>query len=198
MNILKRVLNRTEFPVLTGACVTLRLPRLADFQQWAAVRQASRGFLAPWEPVWPADDLTKAAFRRRVRLAEVEMEAGTACRFLVFHTQSQALIGGVTLSHIRRGSAHTGTVGYWIGESHARRGLMTDAVRTVQAYAFGPLGLRRLEAACLPANTASIGLLEKTGFQREGYARAYLQIAGRWHDHLLYAVLESDLQPSPK
>ncbi|MGL4813294.1 MAG: GNAT family N-acetyltransferase [Beijerinckiaceae bacterium] len=191
--MLSRALRKEELPVVHAVRVTLRAPRIADFDGWSQLRRDSRAFLEPWEPVWPADDLTKAAFRRRVRLAEVEMRAGTAYRFLIFRNEDDRLVGGITLSQVRRGSALTGTVGYWVGAAHARQGYMTAAVKAVQWYAFGPLSLHRLEAACLPSNTASIALLEKSGFQREGYARDYLQIAGRWHDHLLYAVLARDL-----
>ena len=196
MGLLRLALKKDDLPILSGQAVLLRAPRLSDFDNWADLRRASRAFLEPWEPLWPADDLTKVAFRRRVRLAEVEMRAGTACRFLVFHSQSQRLAGGITLSQVRRGSALTGTVGYWIGQPFARQGLMSDAVGVLQRYAFGPLGLRRLEAACLPNNEASIALLQKTGFRQEGYAREYLQIAGRWHDHLLFAALAREFIPS--
>lgn len=197
MSLLRRTFVREPLPEAVGERVLLRAPVLADFPAWSALRQESRSFLEPWEPLWPPDDLTKAAFRRRVRMAEMEMRAGTACRFLIFHKESAALIGGITLSQIRRGSAQAATVGYWAGLPHARQGYMTDAVRTLQRFAFQSQDLRRLEAACLPANSPSIALLEKTGFQREGYAREYLQIAGRWHDHLLYAVLARDLRFPP-
>lgn len=194
MGLLRRTFVREPLSEPVGVRTLLRAPVLADFPAWSALRRESRAFLEPWEPAWPDDDLTKAAFRRRVRLAEMEMRAGTACRFLVFNRQSRQLVGGITLSQIRRGSALAGTVGYWCGAPFAGQGYMTDAVRTLQYHAFHALGLRRLEAACLPSNTASVRLLEKTGFQREGYAREYLQIAGRWHDHLLYAVLAHELR----
>ena len=75
---------------------------------------------------------------------------------------------------------------------HAQKGYMTAAVRAVIPFVFDSLELHRLEAACLPANVASIKLLERTGFTREGIARRYLKINGVWQDHLLYALLESD------
>jgi ribosomal-protein-alanine N-acetyltransferase len=102
------------------------------------------------------------------------------------------LVGGRTLANVRRGVAQAGSLGYWMGQPFAGKGLMTVAVRALIPCAFGALGLHRLEAACIPTNAASISLLEKTGFVREGYAREYLCINGIWQDHLLYARLKDD------
>jgi ribosomal-protein-alanine N-acetyltransferase len=83
-------------------------------------------------------------------------------------------------------------MGYWMGQRHAGKGIMTRAVPIALRIAFGPLGLRRVEAGCVPRNAASIRVLEANGFQREGYAREYFCIAGVWDDHILYARLSSD------
>jgi ribosomal-protein-alanine N-acetyltransferase len=101
-------------------------------------------------------------------------------------------LGAVTLDNIRRGPAQAGTLGYWIGEPFARQGYMREALQAVVHHAFGRLDLSRLEAACLPENTASRGLLEKCGFKYEGVAQSYLQINGRWRTHVLYAALRMD------
>ena len=85
-----------------------------------------------------------------------------------------------------------------MGEPFAGRGYMSRAVRAAAHFAFGTLRLHRLEAACLPHNDASIRVLESVGFQREGYARSYLRINGRWQDHILYALLESDPVTLPR
>ena len=99
------------------------------------------------------------------------------------------------LANIRRGVAQSASLGYWVGVSHAQRGYMTGALRALIPAAFEVLRLHRLEAACIPSNVASIRLLEKTGFQREGFAREYLCINGTWQDHLLYARLCVDARP---
>jgi len=104
------------------------------------------------------------------------------------------LLGGLTLTNIRRGVAQAGSLGYWIGQPHARRGLMTAAVNALIPFVFCTLRLHRLEAACIPSNIASVRLLEKTGFTREGFAREYLCINGLWQDHLLYALLRTDVR----
>src|SRR5689334_2984423 len=179
-------------PAVTGAGVTLRAPQSSDFADWAALREISRDFLVPWEPVWPPDDLTRSAFRRRLKRYAEDQRGDLAYAFLIFRNEDDALVGGLTLANVRRGVAQAGSIGYWVGAPFARKGYMTAAVKALIPYAFGPLRLHRLEAACIPGNAASVRLLEKTGFKREGYARSYLCINGSWQDHLLYARLQDD------
>jgi ribosomal-protein-alanine N-acetyltransferase len=179
-------------PAITGNGVLLRTPVSSDFAEWASVRGLSRDFLTPWEPTWPADDLSRSAFRRRLKRYAEDQRGDLAYAFLIFRNDDGALVGGLTLANIRRGVAQAGSIGYWVGEPFARKGYMTAAVRALIPFCFGTLRLHRLEAACIPANAASIGLLEKTGFKREGYARGYLCINGIWQDHLLYARLKED------
>jgi ribosomal-protein-alanine N-acetyltransferase len=179
-------------PVLNGQGVVLRPPRPSDYVAWASLRDESRDYLQPWEPAWAEDDLTRAAFRRRLGVYAREMEQGTAWPLFVFDPADEALLGAITLSNIRRGVAETGTLGYWIGRPYAGRGVGTAAVRAMLAHAFGSLGLHRVEAACVPTNHASHRVLEKAGFRQEGVARAYLKINGRWADHLLFGVLQEE------
>jgi len=175
--------------------VILRTPQMAHFEEWAALRAASRDFLVPWEPTWPADDLSRSAFRRRIRRYLEDQRRDQGYPFFIFRTVDNTMVGGVTLTNIRRGVAQSASLGYWMGEAYARRGYMTVAVRALLGYSFSSLRLRRVEAACLPTNAASIRLLERTGFTREGYAREYLCINGSWQDHLLYARLKGDAAP---
>lgn len=179
-------------PAITGNGIMLRMPQMADYAEWAQLREASRGFLTPWEPTWPSDDLTRGAFRRRLKRYAEDQRADLAYAFMVFRNDDGALVGGLTLANIRRGVAQAGSLGYWMGAQFARHGFMTAALRALIPFANENLRLHRLEAACIPGNDASIRLLEKTGFKREGYAREYLCINGAWQDHLLYARLRSD------
>ena len=176
-------------PVVKGEGVTLRPPRGSDHEPWARLRQESHAYLQRWEPTWPEDDLTRAAFRRRLSIYAREMEAGNAWPFFVFADADQSLVGAITLSNIRRGVAESGTLGYWIGRPFAGRGYATAAVRAMVDHAFDELNLHRVEAACVPTNTASRRVLEKAGFTLEGQARAYLKINGGWADHLLFGVV---------
>jgi [ribosomal protein S5]-alanine N-acetyltransferase len=179
-------------PEIAGEGVVLRSPQMSDCAEWTALREASRDFLTPWEPSWPADDLARASFRRRVRRYCEDQRGDLAYAFFVFRKADNALVGGLTLANIRRGCAQAGSLGYWMGAPYARQGHMTAAVNAVVPFAFGTLKLHRIEAACIPANVASVRLLEKTGFQREGFAPQYLCIDGSWQDHLLFARLEGD------
>lgn len=182
-------INEASGPVIKGQGVTLRPPRAADHEAWATLRQASHAYLQPWEPIWPEDDLTRAAFRRRLTIYAREMEAGHAWPLFIFADADQSLVGAITLSNIRRGVAETGTLGYWIGQRFAGRGFATAAVRAMTAHAFADLRLHRVEAACVPGNAASRRVLEKAGFELEGRARAYLKINGVWSDHLLFGLV---------
>jgi ribosomal-protein-alanine N-acetyltransferase len=179
-------------PAIEGERVILRQPQMSDHPEWATLRQKSREFLEPWEPIWPADDLTRAAFRRRLKRYAEDQRSDLAYSFFIFRKIDGVLVGGITLSNVRRGVAQAGSIGYWMGEPYARRGMMSMALRALIPFGFGTLRLHRLEAACITTNVASIRLLEKSGFQREGYARQYLCINGMWQDHLLYARIKDD------
>jgi ribosomal-protein-alanine N-acetyltransferase len=189
MAFFRSVSFHDSVPAIVGDGVALRVPQGSDYAEWAALREASRDFLVPWEPTWPDDDLSRGAFRRRLKRYADDQRSDLAYAFMIFRSDENALVGGLTLANIRRGVAQAGSIGYWIGAPFARKGYMTAAVRALVPFCFRTLRLHRLEAACIPANTASISLLEKTGFTREGYARSYLCINGTWQDHLLYARL---------
>jgi ribosomal-protein-alanine N-acetyltransferase len=181
-----------SMPAILGDGITLRAPLYSDHAEWAALREASRDFLTPWEPTWPSDDLTRGAFRRRLKRYADDQRNDLAYALMIFRNEDNALVGGITLANIRRGVAQAGSIGYWVGEPFARKGYMTAAVRALIPFSFQTLRLHRLEAACIPGNAASVRLLERTGFTREGYARSYLCINGVWQDHLLYARLVDD------
>jgi ribosomal-protein-alanine N-acetyltransferase len=177
--------------VLRNATVEMRSPETSDYEAWADLRLRSREFLAPWEPVWPSNDLTRAAFRSRIKRYWREIEDDAAYPFFIFSTVERQLLGALTFSNVRRGVAQTASLGYWIGAPYARRGLMTSAVGLAMGFAFDHLQLHRIEAACLPNNPASIALLARCGFEQEGLARRYLKIAGLWQDHLLFARISN-------
>lgn len=179
-------------PVLQGEGVILRYPEMSDYGEWSKLRDESRDFLAPWEPTWAEDELSRTAFRRRLRRYQREIRNDLAYPFLVFRKEDQILIGGCTLSNVRRGVTQSAAIGYWVGVRYARQGHMYAALTAMVPFVFGILGLHRLEAACIPENEASRLLLRKIGFREEGLARRYLQISGEWRDHILFALLEDD------
>ena len=177
-----------------GRHVFLRHPAMGDYSAWAELRAMSRQHLTVWEPQWARDELTRSAFRRRLRQYQRELRDDQGYAFLIFRQGDGRLLGGLSMSNVRRGVAQAASIGYWIGAPHVRRGHMTDAVRAVLPFAFATLGLHRLEAACLPHNRPSTRVLEKAGFKREGMARRYLKINGVWQDHDLFALLQDDAQ----
>lgn len=170
----------------------LRLPEHRDYAAWAALRRESADFLIPWEPAWADDHLTRSAFTARVRWASRTSHQGTALPLFLARREDGALLGAITLDHIRRGPSQSGTIGYWIGQRYARQGYMREAIRGLVDHAFAERDLSRIEAACLPENAASRGVLESCGFKYEGVAQSYLQINGRWRNHVLYANLRHD------
>ncbi|MGY6536148.1 MAG: GNAT family N-acetyltransferase [Pararhodobacter sp.] len=170
----------------------LRLPEHRDYRAWAGLRHDSAAFLTPWEPVWSDDHLTRSAFTARVRWATRAQTLGSALPLFLIRKDDEALLGAITLDHIRRGPSQTGTIGYWIGQVHARQGYMREAIEGLVRHAFTALDLSRIEAACLPENAASRAVLERSGFKYEGVAQSYLQINGRWRNHVLYANLRMD------
>jgi len=178
--------------LVPGEGVYLRPALHRDFEEWRDLRADSRAFLKPWEPRWPADDLTRAGFRRRLLRQDRDRQDDQAYTFLLFREQDHALLGGLTVGNIRRGVAQCGTLGYWMGAPFAGQGFMSLGVRAALRHAFTDLRLHRIEAACAPHNERSRRLLEHLGFQHEGFARAYLLIDGAWQDHLLFGLLESD------
>ncbi|HUS96161.1 MAG TPA: GNAT family protein [Hyphomicrobiaceae bacterium] len=192
---------RTSFaqdivPIVRGGALYLRPPMTSDYSDWAELRAASREHLKPFEPTWPRDDLTRGAFRRRIRHYQKELRDDLGVSFFIFRQDDDALIGGVTLSNIRRGVTQAVSLGYWTGRPFVRQGHMTRAVSLVVGFAFDDLRLHRIEAACLPNNAASVRVLERNGFQREGIARRYLRINGEWQDHLQFALLWEDARPA--
>jgi [ribosomal protein S5]-alanine N-acetyltransferase len=179
---------------LQGRDVALRAPQMADYEAWAELRAASRAELTPYEPVWTRDELSRSAYRHRLKHYAREAAQDLGYALFIFNP-AHHLLGSVTLSNIRRGVAQAATIGYWIGTPAAGRGHMTAALCLLAPFAFRSLQLHRLEAGCVPSNRASIRVLEKSGFAEEGLARRYLRINGTWQDHLLFARLIDDPHP---
>jgi ribosomal-protein-alanine N-acetyltransferase len=192
MAFLRSGIGNDYNPLVRGRELWLRPPQMSDYAEWAQLRALSREHLTPWEPQWARDELSRAAFRRRLRHYYREQREDQGYAFFLFRTGDDTLLGGVTLSNVRRGVSQSASLGYWLGATHARQGYMTAGVRMLLPVAFEELRLHRLEAACLPSNAASIRVLERNSFQREGLARHYLKINGTWQDHLLFSRLSGD------
>jgi [ribosomal protein S5]-alanine N-acetyltransferase len=178
-------------PPLEGNRIVLKRPALRDYAAWAALRQQSRAFLEPWEPLWTRDELEPSAYRERLARYRKERLEGAGYVYFIFLKDRTQLAGGITLGHLRRGVAQCGVIGYWMGERFAGQGYMSEAVSVIKDHAFGTLALHRLEAACIPENERSIRLLKTAGFEFEGHLRSYLKINGSWRDHLLFSCFDT-------
>jgi ribosomal-protein-alanine N-acetyltransferase len=183
---------KSSLQAIRGDRVFLRVPVASDYPAWARLRTESRSFLSPWEPLWGPGDLERYSFRNRIRRYQEEVQSGTGYPFFIFRNEGNQLVGGITLSNVRRGVTQAGTIGYWMGAPFAGQGHMSEAVRLIIPFAFDTLRLHRIEAACIPTNTRSIRLLEKAGFRREGLFRSYLKINGMWQDHVVFSLIEDD------
>lgn len=192
MALFKSGLGFDSSTSIRGNGVWLRPPATADYSAWAELRAQSRAHLTPWEPQWVPDELSRASYRLRLRHYAREVREDVGYAYLVFRTGDDVLVGGLTLSNVRRGVSQSATLGYWTGLPYVRRGYMTAAVAAIVGYGFDGLRLHRIEAACLPINVGSIRVLEANGFQHEGLARRYLRINGVWQDHLLFGRLIDD------
>jgi len=183
---------RPRAEIVCGGQVHLRLPRLQDSGAWRRLRLESRAFVEPWEPTWRQDHLSEGSFRTRVRRAR-RLAAERRCwSFLVFRSEDECLVGGLSLTDVLEWPSCQASLGYWIGQPYARRGYMRDAIGAVEKFAEDRLGLGRLAAACVAENEASRRLLLSCGYRREGFARSLIEVNGVWRDHELYAKVVPD------
>lgn len=189
---LNKLFTRPAPPLRCGR-VMLVEPSRGHFEVWSLLRETSRHHLVPYEPAWSDDELTPAAYRRRLKRYRLDKRRGTGVAFFVVRASDAALLGGVTLTNIRRGVTQSASIGYWIGLPFVRRGYASEAVAAALSFAFNDIGLNRVEAACMPSNGASIAVLDRCGFSREGLARRYLKINTAFEDHLLFAKLKDDV-----
>jgi len=182
--------SKSRNATLTGETVFLRPPRKRDREEFLALNRASkhfhRGLVSP-----PAQPEQFSSFLDRSRRPDC------AC-FLICRMADGAIVGSVNLSQIFRGGFQNAYLGYYVGGSYARRGYMTEALQLTLRHAFQELKLHRLEANIQPANAASIALVKRAGFSREGFSRRYLKIGGRWRDHERWALIAEDWKSSQR
>ena len=177
-------------PLQTGKTVLIRHPAMADRDEFLKLRQSSKRFHQRWEVTPPKgfDPYGSEAFTRFQMTANLDRMQ----RYLVCRTEDEAIVGAIELSEIVRGAFQSAYMGYWVGSAFARRGYMSEGIDLALRYVFREMKLHRVEANIQPTNKASIALVEKVGFTREGYSRRYLKIAGRWRDHERWAILKDD------
>ncbi|MHB8682126.1 MAG: GNAT family N-acetyltransferase [Acidimicrobiales bacterium] len=185
--------TRTTPLELTGWRVRLRTLTEADYEEWYAVRVRCRDWLVPWEPRpagAPPTPEDRASFAARCAARERERQIGSGYGFGIFH--QGRLVGEITLSSVQRGPFQNAFVGYWIDRDVAGQGLAPEATVVVLRFAFEELGLHRVEIAIVPRNHASRRVVEKLGLREESVALRYLEIDGKWEDHVRYAVTSEE------
>lgn len=172
--------------------VTIRPIALADADAIAALRRDSRDYLAPWEPEKSEDSFTAEGVRESIEGALARAEAGTG--FVYAIEDDGPIVGQIFLNSIVRGPYFRScSLGYWVAQAAAGRGIATEAVRLAKRTAFEELGLLRVQAETLIDNHPSQKVLQRNGFEPIGMAPAYLKIAGKWQDHLLFQVLNPEM-----
>lgn len=174
--------------LLKGARTVLRPPSLEDAEEWLTLRNKNRAFLKPFEPQWPVGTLDTEFYERRMQRIEYNWQLGKGQQFLIFKEENAALIGGMNINNICRGAAQFASIGFWLSENAQGQGYMTEVIHLTLKYAFDRLELHRLNASCLPDNARSKKLLLRCGFTEEGFAKNYLQINGKWQDHILFGL----------
>ncbi|RZQ63410.1 GNAT family N-acetyltransferase [Amycolatopsis suaedae] len=176
--------------------VTLRPVRLRDAREWSRTRLADRGYLEQWEPsaagsweernavlAWPSQWAALRSLGRR----------GQCLPFTILLNGTFA--GQLTIGNVIRASLRSAWVGYWVPSALAGGGIATAAVALAVDHSLGEAGLHRIEATVRPENTASVRVLTKAGFRREGLFERYLDVAGGWRDHLCFAITAEETGP---
>jgi ribosomal-protein-alanine N-acetyltransferase len=175
---------------ITGERIIMRPSDVSDAQAWVDVRSFSAAHLQPFEPQWPKDCLNIDFYARQWRRLTRRWLQDREYSMLVFERNTDgsegALLGGVTISDIKRNVMQSGLLGYWLGVSHVGRGYMREAVLLMLDFAFQRLKLTRVEAACVPENERSLKLLRAIGMHEIGLAHSYMQIGSQWRDHVLF------------
>jgi [ribosomal protein S5]-alanine N-acetyltransferase len=182
--------SKRQKALATGSTVYIRAPERADGDEFIDLNRASiRFYLGLASPI-----LTPQRFADFLKRCQRDDFEG----FLVCENDGDAIVGSINLSQIFRGGFQSAYVGYQVGAPFARQGYMTEALQLVLKYAFDAMKLHRIEANIQPSNVASIALVKRVGFSKEGYSRRYLKICGRWRDHERWAIVAEDWRRKKK
>ncbi|GAA4499062.1 GNAT family N-acetyltransferase [Pseudaeromonas paramecii] len=174
--------HRTRLEILSPQEAQLML----DYQL------ANRDHLAPWEPQRPADYYQLSYWQQQLAAWADAFIAGREYHFVALTPDRQRVLGLCQFTGLQHGAFEACYLGYSIAKDHEGQGLMREIVQAAIGYLFEETSLQRIMANYMPSNGRSGRLLRRLGFEREGYARRYLKIAGHWQDHLLTALLRDE------
>jgi ribosomal-protein-alanine N-acetyltransferase len=182
--------SRVAKPRLVTKRLVLMVPERSDAAQLLDYARRNDEPQRPWSPPTPPGVLTLRATRKRIGFLQTELSQGTRYAFWLRRKQEPKgpFVGAITLANLRLGVFRAANVGYHLDHESVGKGLMAEALAALIRFAFDELHLHRLEASFMPHNERSARVLERAGFEVEGYARKYLFIAGQWHDHVLTSL----------
>lgn len=182
---------------LESGDVVLRPIKLRDKAEWTRVRARNAAWLQPWEASNPVSQGQLPTFGGMVRVLNQQAREASALPFIITEkVPSQpkpAIVGQLTVSSIMWGSAMSATLGYWVDQDRAGRGIVPTAVALATDHCFRELGLHRMEINIRPENAASLRVVEKLGFRDEGLRPRFLHINGQWADHRSFALTSEEL-----
>jgi ribosomal-protein-alanine N-acetyltransferase len=179
-----------DLPSLQTARCHLTLLQPDNAHLFLAYRERNMAHVAPWEPARNLNDGTlEEACHRAAAKSTQAFADGVAVNFIATDRDTGAMLAGCNFTNIVRGIFQASNLGYSVDHAWQGKGLMYEVAQAGIAYMFGTQGLHRIMANHMPANVRSEKLLRRLGFEREGYARAYLKIGGQWQDHVLNALV---------
>lgn len=179
--------------------LVLRAPKTGDVAEIRRLLRHNHEHLRPWNPAPPPgeDPASITEVSKTVLRQRRDWKHGTGFVFMIAERERPStFIGKIALNGVMRGAMHGAYLGYWMDVDHQGKGYVTEAIGAVLDFAFGAASLHRVQAAIMPRNARSLRVIEKLGFRREGYAERYLQIAGKWEDHILFARTREEHEPS--
>ncbi|WP_205696240.1 GNAT family N-acetyltransferase [Conexibacter sp. SYSU D00693] len=174
---------------LDGGATAIRPLALSDLDEMTALVARNREHLAPWDPIRPERWWTREGQADQLRRDVAAWDAGVGFAFAVLdREEGDRIVGRQALANVVRGPWRNATLGWWTSVDATGKGHATSAARLVLRFAFEVAGLHRVQPAVIPRNARSIRVAEKAGFRREGRALRYLEIAGAWEDHDIFAM----------
>jgi ribosomal-protein-alanine N-acetyltransferase len=177
---------------LTGERVSIRPFTDEDAQALLELRTRNRGFFGPFEPSSVVVPTTLKAQLERFGSEFADWNEGRGYVWGIFRRDDGGLAGRISFSHLSRAAWQNAVLGYFVDEAQNGRGYATDAVRLALRFAFEHAGLHRVQAGVMPRNERSVRVLTKAGFRQEGVALRYLEIAGFWEDHIIFAMTREE------
>jgi ribosomal-protein-alanine N-acetyltransferase len=189
------VIVAIDWPLsLSANGVILRPLKRSDRHHWAEIKFRNKSWLNPWEATSPDGMPVNPVFKDIYRLSKRAAKSRNTFMFAI--EVDGHLVGQITLGNVIWGSLREAYIGYWIDETYANRGIMTTSLALLTDYALAEAGLHRIEVSIRPENAASLRVVEKLGFIKEGLRPRFLHIDGDWRDHFIFVLTSENINSS--